>query len=95
LLQPSRHGFELGGGTSETAHRFIVSGGRHGYVVGFVADVNAGSMGMHHLQTEVFRLDFSRHLPSLRAVHFVPTDELPATPNTLRFCWCSSLCALS
>jgi hypothetical protein len=25
-------------------------------------------MGMHHLQTEVFRSDFSRHLPSLLAI---------------------------
>ena len=35
-------------------------------------------MGMHRLQTEVFRVDFSRHLPSLLAIHLVPTHCLRA-----------------
>jgi len=33
-------------------------------------------MGMHHLQTEVFRVDFSRHLSSLLAIHLVLTHCL-------------------
>jgi hypothetical protein len=44
-------------------------------------------MGMHHLQTEVFRVDFSRHLPSLLAIHLVPTHCLRA-PGFFRFRIC-------
>src|SRR6516165_12330884 len=48
-------------------------------LVGLVADINTARMRMHHLQTEVFRLDFPRHLPSLLAVHLVPTGRLRTT----------------
>jgi len=73
LLQPSGHCFQFGGGAAEAPHGLLVSGRRYCHVVGFVADINAGRMGVHHLQTEVFRLDFPRHLSSLLAVPLVPT----------------------
>jgi hypothetical protein len=40
--------------------------------VGFVADINARSVGMYDFQAEVFALDLARHLASLLAVHLVP-----------------------
>jgi hypothetical protein len=41
--------------------------------VGFVADINARGIGMYHVQSELFALDFPHHLPPLLAVHLLPT----------------------
>jgi hypothetical protein len=40
--------------------------------MGFIADVNARSMRMHHFQAEIFALHLAHHLPPLLAVHLVP-----------------------
>jgi hypothetical protein len=40
--------------------------------VGFIADINACGVGMHNFQTEIFALDFPRHLTPLFVVHLVP-----------------------
>ena len=64
--------------------------------MGLVADINTGRMGMHHLQTEVVRLDFPRHLPSLLAVHLVPTaDSGPRAEGAVFFCFCCGCSFLS
>jgi hypothetical protein len=52
----------------------------HRHVVRSVTDINAGRIRMHHLQTEVFGLNFPRHLPSPLVVHLVPTGGLRAMP---------------
>src|SRR5437660_1132380 len=72
LLQPIRHRLQLGGGAPEPPYRLAVPARRYSYIVGFVADINARSIGMHHFQTEVFALDFQHHLPPLLAVHLSP-----------------------
>jgi hypothetical protein len=38
----------------------------------FIADIDAGSIGMHHLEAEVFALKFPHRLPPLLAVHMPP-----------------------
>src|SRR5437899_9741026 len=56
----------------EVPHRLAIACRGNSYVVGFVADVNACSMGMDHFQAEVFALDLPHHLASLLAVHLIP-----------------------
>src|SRR5216684_1342281 len=56
----------------EATYRLAVPCRRHGHIVGFVADINAGGIAMHHFQADVFALDFPRHLPPLLAVHLLP-----------------------
>src|ERR1019366_9255277 len=46
--------------------------GGTGYVVRFVTNVNARSMGMDHFQAEVFALDLPHRLAPLLAVHLIP-----------------------
>ena len=41
---------------TEATHWLTIPGGRHRHVVGFVAKINAGGMGMHHFPSEVFSL---------------------------------------
>src|SRR5215469_8717029 len=41
-------------------------------IVGFVADINARSLRMHHLQVEIFALHLAHHFPPLLAVHLRP-----------------------
>ncbi len=72
LLQPFRHRLQLGGGATKASHRLGVAARRYRYVVGCVADINARSLGMHHLQAEVFALHLAHHLPPLLAVHLAP-----------------------
>jgi hypothetical protein len=38
----------------------------------FVADINAGGMGMDHFQADFSALYFPHHFPPLLAVHLVP-----------------------
>jgi len=40
--------------------------------VGFIANVDASGIGMHHLQAEFFALDLPHRLPLLLAVHLLP-----------------------
>src|SRR6266513_1802528 len=58
------HRLEFGGGASEPPYRLAISAWRYCYVVGFVADINATSVGMDHFQAEVFALHLPHHLPS-------------------------------
>src|ERR1700733_9567588 len=53
--------------------------------MGFVADVNAGGLGMHDVQAEIFCLDFSCELPSLLPIHLLPTtlDRSPGAFSRL------------
>ena len=48
LLQPGGHRLEFGGGASEPPYRLAISAWRYCYVVRFVADINATSVGMYH-----------------------------------------------
>jgi hypothetical protein len=61
------------GGAPEATHRLAIACRGYRYVVGFVADVNAGSLGMNHLQADVFALDLPHQLAPLLAVHLIPT----------------------
>src|SRR6266568_8211109 len=72
LLQPHCHLLQFRRSTSEAAYGLAVPCRRHGHIVGFVADINACGVGMHDFQTEIFALDFPRHLTPLLAVHLVP-----------------------
>src|SRR5215469_12663063 len=72
LLQPSGHRLEFGGGAPELPYRLAVSVRRYRHIVGFVADINARSVGMDHFQAEVIALYLPHHLPSLLPVHLVP-----------------------
>jgi len=72
LLQPIRHRLQLAGGTSEAPYRLLVPARRYSYIVGFVADINAGGIGMYHLQADIFTLDLPHHLAPLLAVHLIP-----------------------
>jgi len=49
LLQPIGHGSQLGCRAPEVPHRLAVVVRRDRHVVGFVADVNAGGVGMDEL----------------------------------------------
>jgi hypothetical protein len=62
LLQPIRHRLQLAGGTSEAPHRLLVPARRYSYIVGFVADINAGGIRMYHFQADIFTLDLPHHL---------------------------------
>src|ERR1019366_2753107 len=73
LLQPRGHPSQLRRHAPEPAYRLAVTGRRHGHVMGFVADVDAGGRGMHDVQAEIFSLDFSCELPSLLPIHLMPT----------------------
>jgi hypothetical protein len=72
LLQPIRHRLQLGGGTSAAPHRLVVTARRYRYIVGFVADINAGGIGMCNLQADIFTLDLTHRLAPLLAVHLIP-----------------------
>jgi hypothetical protein len=48
LVQPSGQGFQLRGGASEATYRLAIPGPRHRHIVGFIADINARSVGMDH-----------------------------------------------
>src|SRR5437016_7749839 len=48
LLQPGGHRLEFGGGAPELPYRLAVSARRYSRIVGFVADINARSVGMDH-----------------------------------------------
>ena len=65
LLQPIRHNFQLGGGTSETPYRLVVPARWYSYIVGFVADINTGGFQMYHLHAEYLH---SESAASSRAV---------------------------
>ncbi len=71
LLQPDRHLLQLGRGATEALYWLAITLWRRGYIVGFVADINAGGIRMDHLQADVFALDLSRHLSPLLAVHLL------------------------
>src|SRR5260370_28893950 len=72
MLQPIGHRLQLGRGAPEATYRFAVPCRRHGHVVGFVADINAGGIRVNHVQADVFALDLPRHLAPLLAVHLLP-----------------------
>lgn len=61
---------------------------RHGHIVRFVADINAGRVGMHDFQTEIFALDFPRHLSPLFAVHLGQLFCVGRQIAFLFFCGC-------
>ena len=46
--------------------------GGDSHIVDLVANINAGGIRMHDVQTEVFALHLPDYLPSLLAVHLVP-----------------------
>jgi hypothetical protein len=85
LLQPDRHLLQLGRGATEALYRLAIPLWRHGYIVGFVADINAGGIPMDHFQADVFALDLSRHLSPLLAVHLLPMALLWAADCFLGF----------
>src|SRR5262249_1480261 len=72
LCQPLGHLLQLGGSAAKASHRLGVAARRYGYIVGFIADINAGSVRMHHLQVKIFALHLAHHLPPLLAVHLLP-----------------------
>jgi hypothetical protein len=41
--------------------------------IGFIADINPRGIAMYHFQAEVFALHLTHYLPSLFAVHLLPT----------------------
>jgi len=72
LRQPSGHGLQFNGGATKSSHWLAVAARRYSYIVGFVANINARGIGMYHLQTERFALDFPNRLPPLLAIHLSP-----------------------
>ncbi|HVR27176.1 MAG TPA: hypothetical protein VMU26_28095 [Candidatus Polarisedimenticolia bacterium] len=71
LLQPVRHclqTLQLGDNAPEAPYLLAVPARGYRYIVGFVADVNACSMGIDHFQAEVFALDLPHRLAWLLAV---------------------------
>jgi hypothetical protein len=64
--------FSSPGGTSEAPYRLLVPARRYSYIVGFVADINAGGIWMYYLQADIFTLDLPHHLAPLLAVHLIP-----------------------
>jgi hypothetical protein len=65
LFEPIGHCSQFGGGASEATYGFAASVRWYRHIVDLITDINAGGIGMHHLQVEVLALDFSLHLPPL------------------------------
>src|SRR6202035_4645768 len=87
LIQPIRHRLQFRRRASEAPHRLAFPVWWDGHIVRFISDIDASSIGMDHLQTEICALDFPHHLPSLLAVHLVPMDVRCLVRCFLCFLW--------
>ena len=47
-LRPTYHRFQFRCGAPKAPYRLAISAGRYGHIVGFVTNINAGSIGLYH-----------------------------------------------